>query len=279
LIEVKHEEMQWVSNDGLKLFAQKWEPESEAKAVISLVHGHGEHSGRYRHWAEKLNSAGYAVLASDLRGHGRSEGQRGDSPSFDHYADDITILLEKTKELFTGKPVFLYGHSLGGLIVLFTLIQRHPQIKGAVVTSPVLQTAIVEQKAKMAAAKILGSVFPKATLPSGLEQEALSRDPAVIEAYRNDPLVHDKGSLRMAKQMLMAMENVLERGTEIEVPLLLMHGTGDKITYAAGCEQLNKVMSGSCTLKLYDDYYHELHNEPEKDEVFEYLREWLDQKL
>jgi alpha-beta hydrolase superfamily lysophospholipase len=276
---VKHEEMQWVSNDGLKLFAQKWEPESEAKAVISLVHGHGEHSGRYSHWAEKLNNAGYAVLAFDLRGHGRSEGQRGDSPSFDHYADDVSILLEKTEELFSGKPLFLYGHSLGGLIVLFTLIQRRPKIKGAVVTSPVLKTAIVEQKAKMAAAKILGSVFPKATLPSGLEQEALSRDPAVIEAYRNDPLVHDKGSLRMAKKMLLAMEYVLERGSEIEVPLLLMHGTGDNITYAAGCEQLSEIMEDDCTLKLYEGYYHELHNEPEKDEIFGFLREWLDQKL
>ncbi|MBM4236734.1 MAG: alpha/beta hydrolase [Firmicutes bacterium] len=276
---MRHEEMQWVSNDGLKLFAQKWEPQDEAKAVISLVHGHGEHSGRYSHWAEKLNSVGYAVLASDLRGHGRSEGQRGDCPSFDHYADDVTILLEKTEEIFSGKPIFLYGHSLGGLIVLFTLIQRHPQIKGAVVTSPVLQTAIVEQKAKMAAAKILGSIMPKATLPSGLEQEALSRDPLVIEAYRNDPLVHNKGSLRMAKQMLATMEYVLDRGAEIDIPMLLMHGTGDKITYAAGCEQLNKVMGGDCTLKLYDDYYHELHNEPEKDKVFEFLREWLDRKL
>ncbi len=276
---MKHEEMHWVSNDGLKLFAQQWEPQGEAKAAISLVHGHGEHSGRYSYWAERLNGAGYAVLAIDLRGHGRSAGRRGDSPSFDHYADDVTILLEKTEEQFSGKPIFLYGHSLGGLIVLFTLIQRRPQIRGAVVTSPVLQTAVAEQKAKVAAAKILGSVFPKVTLPSGLNQEALSRDPEVIEAYRNDPLVHDKGSLRMAKQMLSAIEYVLKRGEEIEVPLLLMHGTGDQITYAAGCEQLNQAMRGDCTLKLYHDYYHELHNEPEKDEIFGYLRGWLDQKL
>jgi len=276
---MKHEEFQWLSNDGLKLFAQKWEPEGEAKAVISLVHGHGEHGGRYSHWAKRLNDAGYAVLAPDLRGHGRSEGQRGDSPSFDHYADDISILLDKTTELFAAKPVFLYGHSLGGLIVLYTLIQRHPKITGAIVTSPVLKTAIVEQKAKMAAAKILGAILPKASLPSGLEQEALSRDPAVIEAYRNDPLVHDKGSLRMAKQMLSAMEYVLERGTEIDIPLLLMHGTGDKITYAAGCEQLSQIMKDNCTLKLYEGFYHELHNEPEKEKVFQYLYEWLEKKL
>ncbi len=276
---VKHEEMQWLSNDGLKLFAQKWEPPDETKAVISLVHGHGEHSGRYSHWAEKLNNAGYAVVAIDLRGHGRSGGQRGDSPSFDHYADDVSILLKNTDELFPGKPVFLYGHSLGGLIVLFTLIQRRPKVKGAVITSPVLQTPIVEQKAKMAAAKILGSVLPKVTLPSGLDQAALSRDPAVIEAYRNDPLVHDKGSLRMAKDMLASMEYVLGRDAEVEVPLLLMHGTGDQLTFATGSDLLAKTINGDCTLKLYEGCYHELHNEPEKDEIFADLRKWLDQKL
>jgi alpha-beta hydrolase superfamily lysophospholipase len=276
---MKHEELQWLSNDGLKLFAQKWDPEGETKAVISLVHGHGEHSSRYSHWAERLNNAGYAVLALDLRGHGRSEGQRGDSPSYDHYADDVSILLSKAEEIFPDKPVFLYGHSLGGLIVLFYLIQRRPAIKGAIITSPVLKTAIVEQKAKIAVARVLCHLFPKASIPSGLEQEALSRDPAVIEAYRNDPLIHDKGSLRMGNSMLKAMEYVLDHASEIEVPLLLMHGTGDRINYAAGCEQVYKSVKIECTLKLYEGYYHELHNEPEKDEVFEYLKAWLDQQL
>jgi acylglycerol lipase len=276
---MKHGELQWLSNDGLKLFAQKWEPDGPVKGAISLVHGHGEHSSRYSHWADRLNNAGYSVLAFDLRGHGRSEGQRGDSPSFDHYADDVSILLDQTAGLYPGKPHFLYGHSLGGLIVLFYLIQRHPKLTGAIVTSPVLQTAIVEQKAKMAAARILGSIIPKASLPSGLEQEALSRDPAVIELYRKDPLVHDKGSLRMAKQMLETMEYVLSNAAEIDVPMLLMHGTGDQITYAAGCEQLSQLVENDCTLKLYDGYYHELHNEPEKDEVFGYLKDWLNRKI
>jgi acylglycerol lipase len=115
---LKHEEMQWLSNDGLQIFARKWEPEGEIKAVINLVHGIGEHSGRYQRWAEQLTGAGYAVMTFDLRGHGNSGGLRGHVSTFDHYADDVSLLLENTSKQFPGKPCFLYGISLGGIIVL-----------------------------------------------------------------------------------------------------------------------------------------------------------------
>lgn len=272
---MKHEEMKWVSYDGLPLFAQRWEPDGEVKGVINLVHGLGEHSGRYAHWADRFNNAGYALVSFDLRGHGRSGGQRGDTPSYNHFADDISIMLEKTEEIFPGIPAFIYGHSLGGMLVLYYLIQRQPVLKGAVVTSPGLRTMIDQQKIKIAAVKILGSLLPKVSIPNGLELEGLARDERVIEEYQNDSLVHDRVSLRMGKGMIETIEFIFENAAKINIPLLLMHGSGDRLTYAAGSEEISALVKEDCTLKIWDCYYHELHNEPEKDDVFKFLIEWV----
>ena len=272
---MKHKEMLWTSYDGLPLFAQKWAPDGEIKGVINLVHGLGEHSGRYAHWAERFNRAGYALASFDLRGHGRSGGRRGDTPSFDHFADDITILLEKTKEIYPDIPAFIYGHSLGGMLVLFYLIQRQPELKGAVVTSPGLRTMIDQQKAKIAAVKTLGALLPKVSIPNGLEIEGLARDERVIVEYQNDPLVHDRVSLRMGKGMINTIEFIFKNAALIKIPLLLMHGSGDRICYASGSEELASLMDENCSLQLFEECYHELHNEPEKDDVFNFLIEWI----
>lgn len=276
---MKHEEMQWFSNDGLQLFAQKWEPEGEVKAVINLVHGLGEHSGRYQQWAEKLTGAGYAVMTFDLRGHGRSGGPRGHVSSFDRFADDVSLLLENSIQRFPGKPHFLYGHSLGGLIVLYYLIQRQPQLSGAVVTSAGLQTALTEQKFKIFLARLLGSIWPSSSLPSGLEPDTLSRDPAVVEAYKSDPLVHDRISSGFGKSGLQAIEYIYNNASRINLPLLLMHGTADQLAFLSGSQKLVESISCDYNFKAYENCAHELHYEPEKDQVFEDLQEWLDQKL
>ncbi len=269
------EKFEWQTKDGLPLFAQKWDPRNGEKGVICLVHGLGEHSSRYDHWADLLAKAGYAVVAFDLRGHGRSGGQRGDTPDFNHFAEDISIMLDHGSKLFPGKPKFLYGHSLGGLLVLYHLLQCQPDLKGAIITSPGLHTMLDRQKAKVALARVIGSVFPKVSIPNGLELEGLARDEAVVQAYRKDPLVHDRVSLRMGKGMIEAIEYIFRQASKINIPLLLMHGSADRITYSSGSEKLASLVSGDCTLKLYDGLYHELHNEPEKKEIFKDLKEWL----
>jgi len=276
---VKHEELQWLSNDGLKLFAQKWEPEGEVKAVISLVHGLGEHSGRYLDWAEKLTAAGYAVMTFDLRGHGKSDGQLGHVPSFDYFADDVSLLLENSHKHFPEKHYFLYGNSLGGVIVLYYLIQRQPQLSGAVVTAAGLHTALTEQKLKIFMARLLGSIWPSGSMPSGLEPDSICRDPAIVEAYRNDPLVHDQVSFGFAKSSLQAIDYILNNASRINLPLLLMHGTADRLAYTSGTQTIAGSVSCDCTLKLLEELSHEMHNEPEKEEFFRCLTEWLDQKL
>ncbi|MFO7952979.1 MAG: alpha/beta hydrolase [Bacillota bacterium] len=276
---MKHEEMRWMAEDTLPLFARKWEPDNDnIKGIICLVHGLGEHSGRYSHWAEKLTGAEYATLAIDLRGHGRSEGHRGYTPSLDHYGDDISLLLDKAEEFYPGKPHFLYGHSLGGTLSAFFLIQRQPRINGAVITSPCLHTVLDRQKHKIAMARFFDLFFPSLSLASNLEQKDLSRDPAVISAYQNDPLVHDRVSARLGKGIIDAVNYIFNRATDITLPLLIMHGTEDRITFPSGSEKLAGLVSGECTLKLWDGLYHELHNEIEKDEVFAFLIKWLENR-
>ncbi len=276
---MKHEETYWLTEDGVNLLARTWEPEEQGKGVICLVHGLGEHSGRYGHWADLLTGAGYVTLSFDLRGHGLSDGRRGDTPSFDRYADDITIMIEKARNRYPGKPIFIYGHSLGGLLVLYYLVQRHPQLKGAVVTSPGLRTMINEQKGKVLAAQILGSLIPRVSIANGLDLNGLSRDRSIVEAYKQDSFVHDRISLHAGKEMLKAISCVFEKASSIDLPLLIMHGTADHITYAAGSKELAALLPSRCTLKLWDGYFHELHNEPDKEQVFTFLQEWLEDRL
>ncbi|MDY6827457.1 MAG: alpha/beta hydrolase [Bacillota bacterium] len=276
---MKHEETTWLTEDGVNLFAQVWEPDVQKKGVICLVHGLGEHSGRYSHWADLFAGSGYVTISFDLRGHGNSDGQRGDTPSFDRYADDITIMIEQAQNRYPGNPIFIYGHSLGGLLVLYYLVQRHPQLKGAVVTSPGLRTMVNEQKGKVLAAQILGSLVPRVSIANGLDLDGLSRDRSIIEAYKQDPFVHNRISLRAGKEMLKAISCVFENASSIDLPLLIMHGTADRITYAAGSKELASLLPSLCTLKLWDGYFHELHNEPEKEQIFLFLQNWLDNKI
>ncbi len=272
-------EMLWQSPDGLPLFARQWEPETAAKGVICLIHGLGEHSDRYSHWAERLTGAGYTMLSLDLRGHGKSGGPRGDTPSPDHLADDIDLMLNYTREKFMHLPCFLYGHSLGGMLAFFYLIQRRPRLAGAVITSPLLHSVLDQKKGRIAMLKALGLILPGLSIPNKIELEALSRDPAVAAAYRHDPLVHDRVTLRMGKGFIDTINYIFDRAGDIKLPLLIMHGTGDRITFPSGSEQVAGLVGGECTLKLWEDCYHELHNEIVKDQVFTYLKEWLDSRL
>lgn len=275
---MKHFEQTWILKDGMDIYSQGWEPESEPRGVVCLVHGLGEHSGRYEHVASHLNKAGYALMSADLRGHGKSAGIRGHIPSTKLYLDHIDRLLNEAGNRYPGKPKFLYGHSLGGILVLFYALKRKPQLNGVIATSPGLRTALESQKLKISLSKTLGSLIPTACLPSGLDVEAISRDGAVVQKYRNDPLVHDQVSFGMAKCTLDVIPWVFEHAREFNLPLLIMHGTADEIAYSRGSEEFASQVLGDSTLKLWEGLYHETHNEPEKDQVLDFLVAWLDQK-
>ena len=267
------------AKDDIKLYAQTWAPETEPKAVVCLIHGLGEHCGRYAHVAKALTEAGYAVLAFDLRGHGQSDGPRGHTPSGEAFLDDIDCLFAEAEKRYPGTPRFLYGHSLGGLLVLFYTLRRRPQLVGVISTSPGLHTPLIEQKLKVAFAKRMSAVLPTMTLPTGLDVGLLSHDPQVSQAYRDDPLVHEKASLAMASSMIQTIEWTMEHASEFKPPLLLIHGTADKLTYPSGSQEFAARVSGSCTLRLWGDLYHETHNEPEKEQVIAEIIQWMDSQL
>ena len=277
---MKHYETGWKANDGVDLFAQGWEPTIvQPKAVICLVHGLGEHTSRYEHVAESFAKDGYIMLGSDLRGHGRSGGPRGHISSIEDFMQDIDLLLQQARTRYPGLPLILYGHSLGGIQVLHYGLLRKPDVKGVIATSSGLRTALENQPAKIMAAKVLGSLIPAVSLPSGLDANAISRTREVVETYKNDPLVHDKVSLGFGKVMLGVTKWTLEHAGEFSLPLLLMHGKADTIAFPAGSIEIASALKDRSTLFLWDDAFHELHNEPERAEVFKTMLIWMDARL
>lgn len=276
---MNHFETSLKTDDGLELFAQGWEPERAPQAVVCLVHGLGEHSGRYAHLGRHLCQEGFALQAFDLRGHGRSEGLRGHTPSFQAFMKDIDLLLDAVQDRYPGLPRFLYGHSLGGVLVLNYLLRRKPDLAGVVASAPGLRTALEQQTIKVGLAKVMGSMAPRVSLPTGLDPQHICRDPEVVEAYRHDPLVHDRATFRMAKETLEAIQWAFVNAHECHAPLLIMHGKDDPLAYPEGSQEFASRVTGQCTLKLWDGMYHEIHNEQQQHEVFAYLTDWLRSQL
>lgn len=277
---MKHQEMNWKSRDGLDIFAQVWEPEVILpRAVVCLVHGLGEHSSRYTHVAEAFGKEGLVLFTYDLRGHGRSGGERGHISDIEDFMQDIDVLLEQAKTLYPGLPLFLYGHSLGGIQVLHYGLKRKPGVKGVIATSSGLHTALEKQPLKIFMAKLLGTLMPNTSLASGLDAAGLSHDQAVIETYQNDPLVHDKITLGFGKIMLGVTKWTLAHAGEFQLPLLLMHGKNDPIAFPSSSTEFAAPLKDKCTLVLWNGAYHELHNEHEKAEVFKTMALWMDARL
>lgn len=269
-------------NDDVTFYMQGWEPDGDLKAVVCLIHGLGEHSGRYAHVGEALNQAGYSLFAFDLRGHGRSGGPRGHVPSLEVVLQDIRQFVDFHRQVNPGLPLFLYGHSLGGLLALTYALQFGQGLQGVIASAPALSTALQEQGLKIALVNLLGPLIPALTIPAGLEVRAISRDPEVVKDYLADPLNHDRSSLGLGKAALDAIGFCSAHAREFTPPLLVMHGRADRLTYPGGSEDFAKLASetnGDVTLKVWDGLYHELHNEPEKEDVFRTTIGWLDRHL
>jgi acylglycerol lipase len=277
---MNHFETSWRSDDGIDIFAQGWSPEAiQPKAVVCLVHGVGEHTSRYLHDAEVFTSKGWALFGADLRGHGRSGGPRGHFPSIDAILSDIDLFLSQAGKHYRDLPLILYGQSLGGILVLHYVLKKKPLVKGVVVTSPALHNSLEKQQLKVLTAKVLGSLLPTLTIPSGLDVSALSHDREVVKLYSNDPLVHDRISFGFGKIMLGVTGWTLRHASEFSLPLLLMHGKSDSIALPSSSIEFAAALDGKCRLVLWDDAFHELHNETFKSEVFETMTSWIGELL
>jgi acylglycerol lipase len=267
------------SNTGLKLFLQRWLPEGEVRAAVALVHGINEHGGRYARLAEALNRRGIAVHAIDLRGFGRSEGERGLVLNFDEFLDDAEQLLARTAADHTGKPLFLLGHSMGGEIAVWLVIARQPKIDGLILSAPALLIGGKVFPILRHLAAFASLVWPRLRLRR-MGTRFMSRDPKVIADFKNDPLVyHGKFPVRMGAEILRVIKLIRRRMETIRVPLLVMHGTRDIVTDPAGSRQLHaRAASTDKTLHLYPGLYHEIFNEPEREQVIEDLIAWIEKR-
>ena len=264
------------TNDGLTLLGRVWQTTGTPKGIVNLVHGLGEHSGRYAHVAEALSKAGYNLIGFDLRGHGLSEGKKGHTPDIDHLMDDITLFLEKSRSLFGGDfPNFLYGHSLGGLLVINYGLRRKPDLAGIIATDPALGLSFEPPKAKLMLGKLMADLMPTFTMNNALELEALSRDAAIVKAYQNDVLVHSRISAKLAMELIDGGAYALEHADEWDLPLLLMHGTADLIASSKASEKFASKADDKVTLQLWEGYYHEIHNDFGKEGVIAFMIDWL----
>jgi len=267
-------EFNLIAEDGNPLVGLCWVP-AEPRAVVCLIHGLGEHIGRYDHVARHLNGSEIAVYGIDQRGHGRNPGKKGHA-SCRCLWDDVESVMKEARLRHLDLPMFLYGHSWGGNIMINYLLRRNSsEVKGAVLSSPWLQLSFEPTSWQLTLGRWISKIYPGFIQANGLLPEYLSRDASVGEAYLNDPLVHDKISAGLFTEAFSNGQYALDHAEKLSIPVLIMHGTDDSITSASASEAFSKSAAGYSTLKLWTGMRHETHNELGKEEVLDYITQWI----
>ena len=261
---------------GAQLHWQAWLPDGAPRAGIVLAHGYAEHLGRYEHVAAHFTAQGIAVFALDHWGHGRSDGVPGFVPRFSAFTDGMEQLLGEVEPAYPGLPLFLIGHSMGGLIATLHLATHQSHYVGAVLSGPLIMPAEEPSRFMQWISRLLSRFAPKLGVLA-LDATGVSRDPAVVAAYLADPLVYNgKVSARLAAEMFDAMARARTAAPGIVLPMLLLHGTEDRLTAPEGSRYLAAHLgSADKTLKLYPGLYHEIFNEPEQAEVLGDVSAWI----
>ncbi|UCE93184.1 MAG: lysophospholipase [Flavobacteriaceae bacterium] len=253
---------------------------SDPKGVVVIVHGMGEYGRRYeRTVVPRLNEDSLAVFSYDQFGHGNSDGKKGDNPGFEHLMDALEVVLKKAEKIYPSLPVFLYGHSMGGNVVINYTLRRKHHLKGSVATSPFLHLAFDPPKWKLRLGKIIDRIFPSLTMPNDLELGALSKDIKEIEAYEKDPLVHDKVSPRYSLRLMDTGKWAIEHASDLRVPMLIIHGTSDRITSHKASKSFADNSNGMATFFPIENGFHELHHDLEKKQLFDKIINWLNEQI
>ena len=277
---IAHREGLFAGSGGLNLSQQSWAAEGVPhRAATIIVHGVGEHSGAYGNVVERLAPAGFVAYGFDLRGHGRSPGQRGFITSWEDYRQDVHAFVHFVSTQQPAQPLFLLGHSLGGIIVLDYAL-RHPEdLRGVVAIAPAIGEVGVSP-ALMTIARIMSRAWPSFSLPTGLDVTAISRDLQFIAAYRADPLMHDRGTARLAAETERTVAWVQAHAGELRVPLLIQHGDADRIAHPGGSRRF-VVHAGTSdkTLHEYPGAFHQVHNDVGHETVTVDLLAWLERRL
>lgn len=259
--------------DGLDQFRRRWLPDGTPRAAMLMVHGIGEHSGRYEHVGASFAEAGVDVLAYDQRGFGKSGGERGHVDAFDDFLSDVEPLIAERREL--GVPVILLGHSLGGLVVTAYLVSDRPQPDLAVLSSPALAAELPGWQ--RAGAPVLGAIAPKLKIPADFDGSILSRDVQVQQDYENDPLRVPFSTSRLGREILRKMKAVATSLDRLRIPTYVFHGADDTLVPPSASEPLESLPN--VTRRVWPGLRHECLNEPERDDVIAEVVAWLDVQL
>ena len=273
---MKHVEGTFQGVRNATIYYQAWLPEGKVKAVLFVVHGLGEHSGRYLNVVNHFVPKGYAVYALDHLGHGKSGGAREMVERFADYTDTLTIFYDLVNGWQAGKPIVLLGHSMGGLIAVDYLLDHQENFRCAVISAPAIKVSASISPATIIMGRVLSALAPMTgVLP--VDANSVSRDPEVVKAYINDPLVfHSKTPARLAAELLKAMQRVTADANQITLPFITLQGSDDKIVDPGSAQMLyDKASSKDKTIKIYPGLYHEVFNAPERKQVLKDVETWL----
>ncbi|UXX80638.1 lysophospholipase [Reichenbachiella carrageenanivorans] len=266
------------AKDGTSLIGREWLVEKPVSAIC-MVHGLGEHIGRYEHVAEFFNAHQISFYATDLRGHGKSEGKRGHTPSHEMLLDDLEELLMYARAEYNDLPIYLFGHSLGGNIVTNYVLRKNTnELVGAIISSPWLALAFEPAPFQMKLAKFFSRFLPSLTQSNGLNSKHLTNDDQVNQAYEADAMVHDKISTKLFTETFREGLWALENTHKNKIPLLIYHGTEDQITSSEASKTFAEKVGDLATYHQWSGIKHEPHNDIDKEEVLDKILGWMSEQ-
>ena len=276
---VTHVEGRFAGSGGLELFRQSWRPAGTPKAVLVNLHGLGDHSGLYPELVEYMVARELAVHTYDLRGNGRSAGQRAYVESWDEYVEDLTRFLHLVDQDDPGRPLFLLGNSMGGLIALDYASRRPSGLRGVIAVSAPLGDLSVPAPL-LALGRIMSRVWPRFSLETGMDLTGLARDPTVAEQILTDPLFHRRGTARLSTEVTATIARVQGGAGSFEVPLLVLHGSDDRMVSPAGSRRF-AASAGSADKQLieYPGGYHALFADYGREQVLADVAHWIEARL
>jgi len=277
---MEHKEGKFVGFKGLKLYYQCWLSDKKPKAVLLVAHGLAEHSGRYKNVVDYFVPRGYAVYALDHRGHGKSEGTRSYVDKFNDYLIDLKAFFEMVRKDNKNTKIFLFGHSLGGTIATAYAVEHQDGLVGLMVSGSTLVPAPGVSPVLLAMAGLVSALVPKMGVTL-LDASTISRDQSVVDAYVNDPLVfRGKIPARTGAELARMWKQMPDQMPKIKLPILIMHGLADQLSDPRGSKLLfERVGSRDKALKIYDNCYHEICNEPEHEQVLADMENWMTKHL
>ena len=276
---MKFTEYKWQSFDGLDYYAVSWAPDVYPKAVLALVHGHGDHCRRYDHWLSRFPEQNLAAVAFDYRGHGRSAGKRGVLRHYNDFLQDVELLLQKTRELFPGVPIILFGHSMGGNMVLSYCLRRAAIPQLAIITSPWIILRKKPGAVVTAAACLANRLTPRLTFKTGLSSRDFAADSHGDIAKEKDELLHNRISVRLFCEVKREGEWLLDNAYRLNIPVLLMQGLEDLIMDSNAGLKLFDNASDRITYRGWHGARHQLHDFEGQDEVLTFIFHWIEQNL